>query len=393
MKQTFLAGVAVENSIYFSNWLSNGLYRLDIETGRCELVTLFVEEANVSGLHNYAFLYKDKICFVPCFAEKIAFFDIKNKQVQYRNLPVEGKLILDSKEYQTFRFVCFNEDNTPICWMVPVGYNLLIKLNMETTEFEIIKKWPLELKWEDGIINFHCGCVINDVIHLMPYESMYKVEIDIVKDSIKSYELCKDISKYRMVIPYKNDLICVPEQITDGVKIYSHNGILRKRIEVTGLIDEITRYVTYGVWQDVLILFPFLGREEIHIDLKTFEVSLFPIQNGVKKEIGFIQRCLEIKGDLYLISDRVNGILKIGKNGKRDVIEIIADEKQYYDVWVDVYDKQPEAVSFINDGKDRWREAAFDLRHFIKYIRKNKKDVEGQMEESAGLKILKELNG
>ena len=99
-------------------------------------------------------------------------------------------------------------------------------------------------------------------------------------------------------------------------------------------------------------------------------------------------RCL-----LLALPERVNDILKIGKNGKRDIIEIIADEKQYYDVWVDVYDKQPEAESFINDGNDRWREAAFDLRHFIKFIRKNKKDVEGQMEESAGLKILKELNG
>ena len=69
IKLTFLAGVQVDNEIYFSAWNMNGLFKYNPQTGRCKFLKIFTDEQNI-GIHSEAILYKNTIWFIPRASER-----------------------------------------------------------------------------------------------------------------------------------------------------------------------------------------------------------------------------------------------------------------------------------------------------------------------------------
>lgn len=391
MIATFLAGVSIEKYIFFSNWISNGLYRLNIETGNCELVTLFLEEENSSHLHNYAFLCLNKIWFIPSAGKKIACYNIEKNSMKYIDLPKEGRVILDSRDSITFKFNCFYHVDSSICWMIPVGYNLLIKLDMINAKIEIIENWPTNLKWQDGITNFRNGYMLDNYIYLMPYDSTYGVKINLSDNQISKYS----IEKCRLAIPHKMQIVFVSEFVGDKIKIYDYQSKKIREIKIEGEYNRKNYYLSYGFQKNKLILFPFIGQEEIHIDLDSMFAEAIPIikENSNTEESWYFQRCLEINGVLYVISDRKNKIIKIYENGNREILEINIEQQEYDNVALKLFERNSKANFFSKMILTKIKEEYFQLTHYVKYVEDILEDKnEKKVQTSIGADILEEIN-
>ena len=65
MYHSFFAGILYDKYVYFSDLHSNGIYKMNPQTGECFLLNIFQEEENISALHDSAFIYEDTIWFIP----------------------------------------------------------------------------------------------------------------------------------------------------------------------------------------------------------------------------------------------------------------------------------------------------------------------------------------
>lgn len=368
MKITFLAGVLVDKYIYLSNWLANGLYKMNIENGKCELITLFLEESNISHLHNYAFLYNDVIWFIPSAGKKIACFDLQSNRMDYIELPVEGKVILDANGANTFKFECLYQPETSFCWLVPVGYNMLIRLDMENSNIESFNNWPKDIKWENGIINFHCSYIEDEKIYIMPYNACCGLKVDIRTGEIKKYSV-KGINKCRVVIPLRNKILYMPGRLKEGICIYDKEDHSMQKIDVFDDVQE-NFYLTYYLLGDELVMAPFLGKKMLHINLKSLKANFVDNEKiDSDSKISYFQRCLKVNDVYYVISDRMNKILKVYSDGQNDSLEIEIDESKVYDAWSNIY-KKNSAARVFSDVKILYKnESTFNISHFLNCIR------------------------
>ena len=366
---TFLAGVVVDNYIYCSNWLSNGLYRINIEGGQSELLNVFIEEKNISNLHSDAFLYKDDIWFIPSKAEKIACFNISQNSIEYFDLPNQGRVILDKSGNYTFKFSSYQVKNTEFCWLVPVGYNLLLKLDMKRKEIKNIHGLPPEIKWSDGTINFYSGYLKENYIYMCPYESSVGIKINTKNDTIQPWGEDIGGKRYRLIIPFKSKNICIAQNVGSDISVFDAE-MKEEKIEVDGNNCLNNFYLSYWYENDELIIFPFIGNAEIHIKINSMQAYTVPIRQEKEKKNYFVQRILEVNGERFLVSDRSNEILKIDKRGERSFINLEIDKKQFLNIWMKLFEHEKDAPCFEGYRiTGRYQDDILGLSNYIKYIK------------------------
>ena len=120
-------GVFLNNHIYFSNVPSNGLFRINVNTKKMEIIGFFQDERIEAGfLHKRCFAYGDKIFFLPAYSRSIDIYDASTGEflkITFEN-EVEGEAVLDAVKVESDIYIF---PRNARC--VP------IKLNMETMDF------------------------------------------------------------------------------------------------------------------------------------------------------------------------------------------------------------------------------------------------------------------
>ena len=143
---TFEAIAIKDNVGYASDYDSNSLFRVDMETGECTFIRLFDDEPfDVKRLHSAAVWIDNKIYFIPLAGEKISVFNITDNSMQSIQIPLP-----DRKKYsyykERFKFVRAVK-NRNYLWVVPATYPGVLRLDLQTNKVKVFDKWVPDKKY------------------------------------------------------------------------------------------------------------------------------------------------------------------------------------------------------------------------------------------------------
>ena len=131
-----------EFTAYASSFMFNGLFKIDVNTGRCTYISMFPEEkANGKRLHAQAVCVNGKIYFAPASAENISVYDVENEKFEVFS-------IHDYKgEYKFYRpFFKFTDAvaHGSFIFFVPSTYPAVLRMRCETGEIDYYTDWMPE---------------------------------------------------------------------------------------------------------------------------------------------------------------------------------------------------------------------------------------------------------
>ena len=136
-KISFLAGCIEGDTLYFSSWLTNGFYKMDLKTGICEFLDIFENETKNRYLHNQAIFFEDAVWMIPTHAGRdIVKINIKTLEKVFIHLPENGKPVRDNEGNITWEFKCCYKKGSSEFWLVPIGYNMFLRVDMLTRSEE-----------------------------------------------------------------------------------------------------------------------------------------------------------------------------------------------------------------------------------------------------------------
>lgn len=143
---TFVAIAIKDNVGYASDYDKNGLFEVDMKTGKCEFLDIFEEQPiQKKRLHSCAKWIEDKIYFIPDSANKIAVYNLNNRKLESISIPKPNENLytfykknynfIDALEYKGY------------LWLLPCTYPGVLKLDIQTNEIEIINGWINDIEY------------------------------------------------------------------------------------------------------------------------------------------------------------------------------------------------------------------------------------------------------
>lgn len=184
---SFEAIAILENGVaYASSKEFNGLYEVDIYTGKCKYVALFPNERfNRKRLHCKAEIYHNKVFFIPGSAEYLSIFDL-NKQEFYQIAVPDLKI--NNNFFNPFYKFTDSYVMDDCLWMIPSSYPAVIKINMRTKELAIMNNWIPK----DGFFLRNGSYLLNSKIYIPDTKSNNVIEINTKQDTVKVYPVGKN---------------------------------------------------------------------------------------------------------------------------------------------------------------------------------------------------------
>ena len=286
---SFLAGCIVKDELYFSSWHANGFYKMNLKTGVCLFLGIFEKETKSRYLHNHAFFFDGSIWFVPTHGGMyIVKIDIETLDQIYIKLPENGKAIKNDKNEFFWQFKCCYKDGNSEFWLVPLGYNLLLKVDMLTNEITEYKDISNELVYEDGKINFSDACLVDNEIWMCPYYSEKLVIFDIVAKEYKYISRTDFKNGCSMIRNYQNWMIFIPRIQTEVILLINKDTFEEKEIVLNSNVKiGNIMYMLADMVNQFLLLAPFLANEFIVVNIETENVQKDLKLHQYRQQSGF----------------------------------------------------------------------------------------------------------
>ena len=286
---SFLASCIVEDELYFSSWHTNGFYKMNLKTGICIFLGIFEKETKSRYLHNQAIFFEGAIWFIPTHGGMyIVRINIDTLEQIYIKLPENGKTIKNNKNEIFWQFKCCYEEGNSEFWLVPLGYNMLLKIDMLTNEISEYKDIRNELVYEDGKINFSDACLVDNEIWICPYYSDKLVIFNIITKEYK-FILWRDFKNdFAMIRNYKNWMIFIPRIQTKSILLFNKDTFEEKEIFLNvSMKNEKVMYLIADMVNQFLILAPFFAKEFVVVDMETENVQVDINLNRYRKQLGW----------------------------------------------------------------------------------------------------------
>lgn len=258
IKLNFLAGVQVENLIYFSAWNMNGFFKYDIQKEKCTFLKSFPGEKD-SGLHSEAILYHDSIWFIPRASERIAIVNLKNLDITYIELPEFG--YHRAGNIIPIRMRGYYKSGGNFLCVIPYDYKMFLKIDMEK------KKIIREERWGENENVVCLGVMIQDELWIYKNISNEILVINMLSDELKIKKIEKRSDCYVGIQSVGEWILLFPIYLKDGILLLNTKNNITK---VVDLEDNEQWYYEYQVLikENNLLLVPYEGsnRIQIHID-------------------------------------------------------------------------------------------------------------------------------
>lgn len=226
-------------NFWFTSNSFNALFFMDSKTEKIEYVVSFDETENHSdSLYTRAYLWGEKIFFIPCVAEHIAVYDRKKNEVSYINI---------EKEYIAYNCVKFEENKLLLLPSIYKTYAWILNLEEESLE-----KINVKAKIDKEILDIYkVKCVLGNGFY--KGKSIFVIpETNIV--------LCFDFTTHEMVAEvihevdaffstYNCDGRCLITSL-DGSKVFSYedgvNVIKKLAYDTTRLVIGENKTMAYS---------------------------------------------------------------------------------------------------------------------------------------------------
>ena len=236
----------------------NGLFRVDKETNKAELVSVFKGEASGKRLFSDVVQYENKLVFIPMAADAVAVYCIENGEMI--SIPL-NKVIKDGpvKYIETSKFT-FGYCCGKYIYLFPSTYPAIARLDMESYELVYlyesvneIKKWVMD----SSAFMFRNGEVYNGIVTSWCGSGSMLVEFDMNCEKLK---VCKQFAlhdKYIEAVYAEDSYWLIPKNREAKLLQVSKKYEVLKQIDLPeGAVENEVSYLCGIGTEDALWIFP-----------------------------------------------------------------------------------------------------------------------------------------
>lgn len=300
-RKHFYAAATIDNCIYFSDWWSKGLFRVDLKTKKAELLDVF-RSINLGKLHSLAFPFENEIWFVPrTFEDEIAVYDVKKGHLEYIKLPQAKNL----GQYELFKDYYIIGENV---WLMPYSYDTFLIINLKNKKMTRLEGDIANIK-EDGWPKFVGSCICGRKIFLCPWGLNKAVVVDTDTFKMDEIGLCIPPRTFRNVCTINNKLYFIPFDIAKEVLEYDILSTKCAHIELEKNLSGEYRAIYYNKKKEKLMLFPYTGNEILLLDVHTWKSEKIAIHINGQEMVSNQYWCevREIGKQIWVIAEETGG--------------------------------------------------------------------------------------
>lgn len=320
MKLNFFAGVEYKNKVFFSAFLVNGLFVMDLNTNEVKYLKMFDKEKMKERLHRRAFIYRNEAWFIPQEAEFIACVNLETLDISYYRPPYKQANFDFEKDRYFHTYFSGNVIQDRFLFLVPGDIDTVSVIDMETHKIvELYRNDDINAKQFSDVL------VINDELWIFPWKGKSIIIMNIMTKEIREMKWEFEDYSYDSVVQTDREIWFAP---SEAEKI-AYLELDTNNICFLDLKDYKNKYSTImKLGQDRLLMCPFDGNDFVVIDVsrKTTEYIQFEeLQDIFAKEpnkmsiIDSNDKKLITTGETnYILSfeddAKIKRIIPIGKN-------------------------------------------------------------------------------
>ena len=315
---SFLAGVVSENILYYSSYNFGGIWKLDLNVGKSEMLAYLPDNRK----HEFAFKIYDEIWFAPAYHEKNIFdvYNIKNKTINCISVrPTKN----NEKRYSNYI-----ETNNEI-WIMPAMVDYIIVIDKISKNIEYINLSNFGLK--DREFYFINSIKIGDTIYLYETKKSHLICIDIGTKKVHTEILGRIETEYRNVFNFDKYLYILPKNI-NGNSIVKFDTEQKKIVNEYKIFDDpsVGKLICSGckVIGNIAYIAPFnfnkIIKWSIEGNLETIKIESL---NGSNNQQLCYWEAIDIKnGFVFGIETEGAPLFILEDKGRSRILEIIVDE-------------------------------------------------------------------
>ena len=297
---TFWAMVKVGDSLFFSDWLENGLYEYNLKSKRTVFLKEF-EEEQVPNIHNMALIDDEYIWFIPSTnGTKIAIYNIINKQIEYINVGSD----FDKYEKNTFEYGFVKDRHI---WLFPKKGTKFISIDMQSRnvhEYEIPYELNNNITYEVGFFE-NVICIKERIYIRHTFCNSLMEFVDGKFDT--NFELLFDKTEHNICFAKYNSLLLVFSRKQRRLILFNpfENRIVKER--KINIPENIEMCGCVVIRNDRLFIFPFYKENIYVINLLTDELEIVSVSKIIHDNLGQqdyrYMTIIDCKKSIYIATD------------------------------------------------------------------------------------------
>ena len=346
-KLGFTAGVKYNNKIFFSASMSNGLYEMDLITGKTKLLCMFYHEEMKILLHRNAFIYKNYAWFIPQKGRYITKVNLDTLEMSFFTYEYDI-----CKENDFFAFILSKRIGNKI-YLLPRSIDTFVVIDMESDK---IQQMPGIIKPNEEVsIDF---LIVNDEINIFFYDRDYvrNVKFDTleskdIKCGIKAVSICED----------KETLWILS---SDSGEIYQYD-LKRNKINETIKIGNKGKFNGSFCCEDRLVFFPINADGFLYINKCNLQFYVDELINAANS--GPV-KVMQIDSEDNSVILGAEGYIAIWNETNFNIVEIDISVDEYIEQFSKFIKDKKKWQEFY-DGLSDWKaEHGIGLEGFIKIL-------------------------
>ena len=352
-KLSFLAGCVVGEELYFSAWCDKGFYKINLNTGHCMPLKLLDFETESMHLFSQALYYENSVWLIPCYGEHIVKITLDTFEVECIDLPREGREVRGKNGVQYGKFKCCYKEGASEFWLAPIGYNMLLKVDMHTKQVVEIDELRKKINFKEGEIQFSDACFVEDKIWLCPFGSEKLVIFDTLTDKLHFCEWWHTRENYRVIRNYERNAVFIPQTVPKDILLIDQDTFAERkiRIDVPWEMETDVMYLATDVVDRSVFMAPYQAHEFIMVDLKTGKVQ-------VDKSLHNYVQDMSWGSEQYQVSIKYN-TKRIYASDSEDMPLMVCDTKEnevfYIELQIDWKSYRNFLIGLCEKNEDEFR--------------------------------------
>lgn len=285
------AGVVYKEKFYFTDLNKNGLFYMELSTGKVSLISLFARNKYCYMAYRDAYLYNNEAWFTPWKGNKILKINLDTLEMEYYDIPYKEK-VDESKNVFHRVYASTGVIEGRYIYMIPAGYDTAVIIDMKEQK-------------------------------IYPY---YEV-IDVQKEYCMYGNIMKD--KLLMYMADEQTIKCLNLYTGEVEKISGFDEVLEWKKESQGYKEQMDIYTEAILFDDIKWFVSWKAESIIYTELKTNESNQKVANQGIfmGKKAGY----RVLTGQDKLVIKNTNDIFVWNSKDKRFVhYALVIDSNDMY---------------------------------------------------------------
>jgi hypothetical protein len=336
------AGAYHDGYLYFCPKEHNTFCRADLENGNVEVLAFFKETS--TDLYRKAYVYEDKIWFIPWKSKYIVKVNLDTLIFTYYEIPFRVKSDI-GENIEKCAYLSSGTFKDRYIFLVPTMYDTPLIIDMKT---DIIIPFFDALSVDNQAYGY--GCVTDDYFWLSPHTGKILVKLDISDGKVEKLGWRYNTLAYRGMSYYDGKIWFSPG--TDSSDILFFDPIVNEfgKLSVHDSKEELSSYNESFVCDGELVILPYIGNRILRVNNSNGSYDV--LTNEIKETIGL--RVLGNSEKKILASENDNHVYEWKDNKLEDLCEL-----EFSD-----YGKT-QLLRHIIEIKSLSFEGDYSLKHFL----------------------------